>query len=90
MIYDTLKDKFTQKIKSSRCIFKYWPLLETWFTPDELCGAIIHSFIFLNVYNLKLVSIYLNAATLFCCEVPEMFCGLWNFLLLSFGMRESK
>lgn len=43
----------------------------TWITTDELYGVLIY------------FSCLADDATVFCCEAPEMFCGLWNFPWLS-------
>ena len=52
--------------------------LDTWIMPDELCGASFHLFSVLLTFQNPIC--LENAATLLCCEAPEMFRGsalLW-------------
>ena len=38
----------------------------------------------------SLIDLKTDSKTLFCCEAPEMFCGLWIFTWFSISMRVSK
>uniref|UniRef100_A0A671YU44 protein-tyrosine-phosphatase n=1 Tax=Sparus aurata TaxID=8175 RepID=A0A671YU44_SPAAU len=92
----TYEEQLTVKIsalkKGANNFFsnQFWfsGILDTWITPDELYGA-----------NLCLFSVLLtfqnpicleNAATLLCCEAPEMFRGLQNTAQLYIGIGVSR
>lgn len=55
-------------------------LPDTWIMLEELFGAILcfYAFVFLMFCTACTAVVYKKAATLFCCEKTEMFCGLQN------------
>ena len=55
---------------------------------DELYGATLYFFFPFVFWHFKSPAVTENAATLFCCEAPEMFCRLQSVTPSALGCRD--